>query len=183
MAGRWRIPSRCCGGLDRTHGYANTLMTMTPATAVMLLVATVVASIAMVFLVTRNILAVIPAVPHKVDPLAAGVVFVAVFAPVPGMARGHMQIDWRAVHRDALDDARFPVDQPGRRIATDIDLTIEAGLSDADRHADVGRECRNGGGGQYGCEELIFHVGFPVVSGSCLMRAGEPRPIVATIRF
>src|SRR3569623_1175058 len=120
MAGRWRIPSRCCGGLDRTHGYANTLMTMTPATAVMLLVATVVASLAMEFLVTRNILAVIPAVPHKVD---------------------------------ALDDARLPVDQPGRRIATDIDLTIEAGLSDADRLADVGRECRNGGGGQYGCEE------------------------------
>src|SRR4030066_1857831 len=94
----------------------------------------------------RYVLAAVPAVLHKVDPFAAGVVLAAVFAPVFGRARGPFQVDRRAVHRYPLDDSRLPIEYSWRRVAADVDLAIEAGLADADGHPDVGREGRKGGG-------------------------------------
>ena len=46
-----------------------------------------VTAITMPFLVTRYILAVVPVVMHKEDPLAAGIVFAAVLFPMFGVAR------------------------------------------------------------------------------------------------
>jgi len=53
--------------------------------------------VAMMFLIMRNVLAVIPVVIHKEDPLAAGVVLMAVPTPVSCVASGHVQVDRRAV--------------------------------------------------------------------------------------
>jgi len=57
---------------------------------------------AMLFLVKRHVFALVPTVLYKVDPLVAGIVRAAVFAPVLGMARGDMQVDRRAL--DAWED-------------------------------------------------------------------------------
>ena len=51
-----------------------------------------VSAIAMTFLVTRCVLMLVPVVLHKVDPLATGVIFAAVFAPIFLMARADVQI-------------------------------------------------------------------------------------------
>jgi len=62
-----------------------------------MLVASATLAITMLLLVTRNIFVVLPFVLHKEDPLAAGVVFVAVLAPMFGVARRYAQIDRRTI--------------------------------------------------------------------------------------
>jgi hypothetical protein len=66
--------------------------------------------IPMLFLVTRNVLAVVPVVLHEEDPLAAGVVFAAVLAPMFGLTRRDAQIDRRAFHRYPFDHNGLTVD-------------------------------------------------------------------------
>ncbi|BCB26755.1 hypothetical protein SKTS_16410 [Sulfurimicrobium lacus] len=75
------------------------------------LVAAVIPTIAVTFLVTRDILAVIPSVLHEVDALAAGIVFVAVLAPVFGVTWGYAQIDRRTVRRNPSDYHRLRINQ------------------------------------------------------------------------
>ena len=111
-------------------------------------VSTIIAAITMTILVTRNVFAVVPVVPHKVDPLAAGVVLTAVFTPVFRVAWRHVQVDRWARNGYPLDDHRSPVDHLRLRVVTDVDTAIEAGLADADRDADVGADCRRGDSGQ-----------------------------------
>lgn len=131
--------------------YANVLAitatVMIVAVAVVLLLSTmiipalvtaVILAITMLFLVTRNILVVVPVVLHKVDPLAAGIVFAAVLAPMFGVARRYAQIDRRAAHRYPLDDYRLTINHLWRRIVADVEPSIEAGLADADRDSNVG---------------------------------------------
>lgn len=123
-------------------------------------------AITMPLLVTRNIFAVIPAVFHKVDPFAAGIVFVAVLAPVLGVARRYAQIDRWAAHRHPLDDSRLTIDHLWRRIAADIEPAIEAGFADTDRDANVGSKGGGGddGNGHYCCgDQQTFHIEHPVV--------------------
>jgi hypothetical protein len=86
---------------------------LVPVMIIMVLVMVVIPVITMIFLVTWYILAPVPVLMHKVDPLAAGVVLVAVFAPVFGMIRRYDQIDRRAIrrflpecHRTTIDDLR-----------------------------------------------------------------------------
>ncbi|MBS1172452.1 MAG: hypothetical protein H6R12_1282, partial [Proteobacteria bacterium] len=117
---------------SRVSCYANALMTtatvviiavavvLVPAMIIPLPVMALIPAITMMLLVTRNVLALVPVVLHKVDPLAAGIVF-------------H--------NGPAIDDLRL-------RIPADVKPSIEAGLADADGNTDIGRECRNGGGGQ-----------------------------------
>ena len=52
----------------------------------------------MIIQVTWYIYVVVPMVLHKEHRLAAGVVFVAVFAPIFGVAGRDAQIDRRAIH-------------------------------------------------------------------------------------
>jgi len=99
------------------------------------------------FLMTRNVLTAVPVVTHKVDPLAAGVVMAAVLFPISGMARRHAQINRRATHIDPLDDSRLTIDYLWSREAADVELTVEAGMADVDRDANVGSEYRAGNGG------------------------------------
>ena len=115
-------------------------------TIAMLISAPVIA-VTMMFLVMRDVLVLVPVVAHKVDPFVAGVVFAAMPAPVSGMARRDAQVDRLTIHRYPLDDPRLTIENAWRRIATtNVDLPIKTGLADADGYADIGRECRNGGG-------------------------------------
>ena len=88
-------------------------------------------------LIARHVFTFVPAVLDKIDPLAAGTVFMAVLAPVFGVTRRDAQINRRATDRNALDQNRLTVDDRGTRIAADVDLAIEAGLADADRDTDI----------------------------------------------
>src|ERR1700690_2212792 len=128
------------------------------ATAV-ILVATI------MFLVTRNVLVVVPVVLHKEDPLAAGVVLAAVLAPVFGMARRHAQINRRTVGRHPLYGDRLRIKHLRLGVAADVEAAIEARLADAERQANVGSECRNGSGGRdYSrCDQKTFHLESPVI--------------------
>lgn len=108
----------------------------------------IIPSIAMTLLVTWNIFVLVPAILHEVDPLAAGVVGAAVFAPVFRMAWRHMQVDRRTANANPFDKDRLPIDNLRGRIAADVETAIEAGLADADRYAHIGGECRDGGNGK-----------------------------------
>jgi hypothetical protein len=116
------------------------------------LVVTIVSTVMLVFLVSRNILAFIPAVPHEIDPLAAGLVRAAIPAPVLRLAGRNVEIDRRTHNRHPLDDHWLPVDELWRRITTDVHVTIEAGLADADRYANLGGKYRQSAGGAGGCQ-------------------------------
>lgn len=140
---------------------------LVPATIIPALVTAIIPAVTMLFLVTRDILAVVPVVLHKVDPLAAGVVFAAVLAPMFGVARRYAQIDGRAAHWYPLDYSRLMIDYLWLRIAADVESAIEAGLADADGNTDIVRECRGGDGGSNyrRCDQKTFHFESPVVSG------------------
>jgi hypothetical protein len=107
---------------------------------------------AMMFLIMRNVFMVVPVVLHKVDPFTACMVLTAMFAPVSGMARRDVQVDWRTIFHHAAHDNRPGVDQLRRRIVANIDPAVEAGLSDADRYANVGSDDLGGGCDQCGSE-------------------------------
>jgi hypothetical protein len=110
--------------------------------------------VTMMFLVTRNVFVLIPISVHKVDPLAAGVVLAAMFAPVFFIAGGNVEIDRRTMDRHPLDYHWLTVEYTRRRIATtNLELSIEAGLADADGYADIGRVCRKDGDGQGCCKK------------------------------
>jgi hypothetical protein len=106
----------------------------------------------MFFLVTRDVLAVIPVVLDKVDSLPAGMVFVAVLFPMFGVTRRYAQIDRRTMHRYSFNYNGPSVDHLRLRIATDVDVAIKAGLADAYRYSNVGGNYRSAGDSQYGCE-------------------------------
>jgi hypothetical protein len=86
--------------------------------------------IALPFLVTWYVLAVVPTVLHKEDSLVARVVLTAMFGPVFRVTWGHMHVDRWAVNRDPSDYNRLPVDNHWLWIAADVEATIEPGLTD-----------------------------------------------------
>ena len=138
------------------------VISMSPALIIPVLATVVIPSVTMLFLITWNVLAVVPVVPDKQDSLAAGVVFAAVLAPMLGVARRYAHIDWRAIHRYAPDCYRLTIKHSRLRIAADIKLAIEAGLPNAERDANVGSKRRrvergNGGSGYCRCDQKTFH--------------------------
>ena len=93
--------------------------------------------------IARRILLVVPIILHEIDRRAAGIVFMAVFVPVPGVAWRHAQIDRCGANRPALDDDRFAVDQDRLRIGVaDVDAAIKIRFTDIDRDADAGKRRR-----------------------------------------
>jgi len=136
---------------------------LVPTTFILLLVT----AVTMLFLVTRYILAVVPVVLHKQDPLAAGIVFTAVLAPMFGVARRYAQINRWAVHRYPFNRYRLTINHLRLRIIAYVESAIETGLANTDRNSNVGSECRGGdSGSSYRCcEQKTFHVKSPVVSG------------------
>ncbi|KON47360.1 hypothetical protein AL013_08905 [Mariprofundus ferrooxydans] len=135
--------------------------------AVVMIAAAIIPAIVMVslfpvvlFLIARDIVALVPVVVHKIDPFAAGVVSVAVLAPMFDLIPRYAQIDGRAVCGSPLDNDRLTIDHAWRRKTAYIELAIEAGLADTDRDADVGSQCRSGCGcnGESRCDKKSFHV-------------------------
>ena len=108
----------------------------------MVVVSTIIVTITMLFAVTGGIFAVVPVVPHEVDPFATGIVFTAVLAPVFGMAGRYAQINRRAIAVYALDHHWLLIHHLWLRITTEVDPTIEARLTNADRNAYIGCDCR-----------------------------------------
>lgn len=117
------------------------LAALLPATIITGFAATI---IAMLFLITRHIFLVVPTVPNEIDPFTASVVFAAMLAPVFGVPGRHMQIHRLTTDRDTMNHHRFAVDQLRSRIIIDVDLSVKAGLADADRYADIGSDSRRG---------------------------------------
>jgi hypothetical protein len=137
------------------------LIILLPTTVIPVLVP----ALAMLFLVTRHILAVVPVVLHKVDSLATGVVFVTVLAPMFGVARRHAQIDRRTVHRYPLNDYRLAINDLWLRVAANVDSAIEAGLANTHRDGNVGSLSWEGHAscGYCGRDQKTFHVESPVL--------------------
>jgi hypothetical protein len=109
-------------------------------------------AITVFFSITRSILAFVPVITHKQDPLAAGSIFVTVLLPISGVPRRDAQIEWRAIHGyPPFNDYRLSVENPWLRVITDVNLTIKAGLTDTNRDTNIGSECRDSesGSGNY----------------------------------
>ena len=89
--------------------------------------------------VAWHVLFVVPAILHEIDRLPAGVVLVAVLAPVLLMARTYVQVNRLACYARwrTLDNDWLSVDQLRLREIADIDAAIEAGLADLDGYADI----------------------------------------------
>jgi hypothetical protein len=147
-----------------------TIAPVIPTMIIPVLVTVIIPTITMPFPINRNELAVVPVVLHKVDPLVAGVIFVAIPGPILAMARGYAQIDRFALYHYPLDDSRVTIDHSRRRIRiiANVESAIEAGLADANRNSNVGSECRSGNGGSSycRCNQKTFHVESPFVRHS-----------------
>lgn len=111
---------------------AVTIVLILATLVVPVLVTSATLAITILFVVTWDILVVVPFVLNKEDPLATGVVFVAVLAPMFGVARRYAQIDRRTIRRySTLDYSRLTIDHLWMRKVADVQLAIEARLADA----------------------------------------------------
>ncbi len=127
-------------------------------------VASVVAVIAVVAMVA-GILVAVPIIANEIDRLPAGVIFAAMFAPVPFVSGWNAKVDRPGHHRD-----RWVVDHDGLRKdhrrcweSAKIDPPVEAGLSDRYRNADVRGHRRYGQERAYKqCEKGFHYQCFPL---------------------
>lgn len=123
---------------------AATISMITAITAVVPIAVVVISvffATAMPFLITRNILPVVPVVLNKVDTFSAGVVLAAVLAPMFGMAWGHAQVNRSTFILHSINDHWLTVKHLRLRIVADIKLAVEAGLPDGNRNANIGGHC------------------------------------------
>lgn len=116
---------------------ASTLMMITVVVAVVVVTAFDIGS--MPRDVAGRVLTRIPVVADEIDTLAAGTILAAISDPVPAMAGRDTQVDWSPEIYARGNDHRLRVDQPRRREAADVELTVETRLTDADRDADIRR--------------------------------------------
>ena len=93
---------------------------------------------AMLCLITWHILAVIPAILHKIDTFAAGIVFAAVLAPVFCVARRDMQIYRLALDRCAINYPWLAINQLRATEITDILRPVITWMPDIDGYVDIG---------------------------------------------
>ncbi len=108
----------------------------------------------MTLLIIRHVDVTIPPVANEINGTAASVVFVAVLAPMFLMTGRHMHIDglidnanWRGLNYDWLRVYDF---RPGS--VTDVNSAVETRLADTDRNTDVGCLRRDGNKHYYDCE-------------------------------
>jgi hypothetical protein len=91
-------------------------------------------------LLMRNIDIVVPSIFYEIDRVAAGIVFAAVLAPVLLMTGRYVQID-RLINdtsRGGPNHDRSCVNDFGLGKTPDVNAAVKAGLSDTDRHPDIG---------------------------------------------
>ena len=94
--------------------------------------------------VARDVLIVVPIMTYEVDGSAAGIVFRAVLAPVLFMPWRYVQVDRRGrnIRRRTYDDDGLRIDHGRPWNVANVDLSIESGLPDGERHTHVGAERR-----------------------------------------
>jgi hypothetical protein len=112
-------------------------------------------------MVLRHIDILVPFVAHEIDGVAAGIISVAVTAPVLRMAGRDSQVD-----RLSNDNGRRP-NHDGSRVddfrlgkASDVYAAVKARLADADGHTHVGGICRSGNKSDHDGKQNAFHVRF-----------------------
>ncbi len=91
----------------------------------------IIAVIPVLLLITRDVFAVIPVVPHKIHLFATRIVFMAVFTPVFGVTRRNTEIHRWVSCRHTLNHYRLWIKERRSREASNIDLSIESGLADS----------------------------------------------------
>src|SRR5215813_3206254 len=89
--------------------------------------------------VVRDVFVVVPVIFDEVDRAAAGMILAAMFVPVLLMAGRHVQVNRCGCNilRCWRNDDRLRVDDRRPRDVADVDLSVEPGLTNADRYADV----------------------------------------------
>jgi hypothetical protein len=96
-------------------------------------------------MVLRHINILVPPVSHEIDGVAAGIISVAVPAPVLRMTGGYAHVDRLCEnHGRGPDHDRSCVYDFRLRKATDVDTAIKARLADTDGHSDIGSVCCRG---------------------------------------
>jgi hypothetical protein len=110
---------------------------------------------------TRDIFVVVPFIAYEVDRSATRVVLRAMFVPVLFMSRRDVQVDWFRcnVFRRARDHDRLRKHDRRPRDVSNINLTVEAWLADADRYAYVTGKSREAACSQQ-CGKQSFLHGF-----------------------
>ena len=95
-------------------------------------------------LLMRDIYIIVPSFLYEIDWMAAGIVFVAVLAPVLRMSRRHVHVNGliKDTDRCGMNDDRTCVNDFGMGKTPDVDTTVKARLGDTDRDPDVGGKCR-----------------------------------------
>ena len=112
-----------------------------------------VVAIAALTSVMGDVFVVVPVVPHKVDGSAASMVLGAMFAPVFLMSRWDVQVDrlGRNILRRSLNHHGLRIDNRRPRDISNINLSVEARLPDADGYAYVCGERGSCEGSQQCC--------------------------------
>lgn len=91
-------------------------------------------------LMMRHIDIIVPTITHEIDWTAAGIIFIAVLAPFFLMTGRYMHVDWLMNNPDRgrVDNHRSCVNEFWFRIVSDVNATIKAWLTYADRYTDIG---------------------------------------------
>jgi len=99
--------------------------------------------VTMVLTIVGHVTIGVPVMPDEIDRPAAGVVLVAMVAPIALIAWAHMQIDRRrqlATLNTYAHDGRAVDETGGRRIA-DIHASIKTGIAQADGYPHLCERC------------------------------------------
>ncbi len=100
----------------------------------------VVMPLPMAGLILGHVHIIVPSVPDEIDGAATGIVLGAMLTPVFFMAGRYVQVD-RLIDnpgRSCMNHDGFCVDNFRLRIICDVNAAIKAGLTDTDRHPDIG---------------------------------------------
>ena len=132
-------------------------------------VVVVVVAVVVVVVVVVNVFLVVPVIAYEIDGPPAGVIFAAMLLPVFLVARTYVQI-----HRWSLgvlgrgrNDDWLRVDHWRARVAADVDLPVEAGLSS--RYADtLNQGCSGDGKAQRKQQKPLHKCSSVVFIGSCV---------------
>ena len=98
----------------------------------------VISSSTLLFLVTWNVLAVVPIVIHKIYAFVAGIVFAAVITPRPGVARRYAHIDRWSIPRSPFHSHRLTIKYAWLRIVVHVESAIESWLANIQWNPNVG---------------------------------------------
>ena len=188
-AGRAEAPAGRSAGLFSPVVVSAVAVVVMLAASIVVLVMVMrpISTMIVVMRVTRGVFPLVPIMAHEVDGSAARVVLGAMLAPVFLVPRRNVQVKRLRRHRRRrrLDQDRLGVDHLRSGLTSDVDLTIQSGLIDPDRDADVAREGRGDRCKCDGGKQISFHIGEFLVDGHAIPRlaAGYAKAFCQTVNF